>query len=85
MLGVQRRRPLDRASADPADPLPRPHAPGEISRRRFIGYLIAGPTLVAGAQLGVATASAAIPTRQPVDDYDLTDLLTRRGGADLGR
>ncbi|HEY1507381.1 MAG TPA: molybdopterin cofactor-binding domain-containing protein [Solirubrobacteraceae bacterium] len=76
MLGVQRRRALDRASADPADP-PTRQAPGEISRRRFIGYLIAGPTLVAGAQLGVGTASAAIPTHQVVDDYDLTDLLTQ--------
>ena len=28
-------------------------AAGGISRRRFLGYLIAGPTLVAGAQLGV--------------------------------
>jgi isoquinoline 1-oxidoreductase subunit beta len=84
MLGVQRRRPLDRASADPADPLPRPPAPGEISRRRFIGYLIAGPTLVAGAQLGVGTASAAIPTHQPVDDYDLTDLLTQAAAPTSG-
>jgi isoquinoline 1-oxidoreductase beta subunit len=84
MLGVRRRRPLDRASADPADPLSRPHAPGEISRRRFIGYLIAGPTLVAGAQLGVGTASAAIPTIQPVDDYDLTDLLTQAAAPTSG-
>jgi isoquinoline 1-oxidoreductase beta subunit len=77
MLGVQRRQPLDRASAEPAAPPPGRNAPGEISRRRFIGYLIAGPTLIAGAQLGVATASAAIPTHQLVDDYDLTDLLTQ--------
>jgi isoquinoline 1-oxidoreductase beta subunit len=84
MLGVRRQRPLDRASADPADPLPRSHAPGEISRRRFIGYLIAGPTLVAGAQLGVGTASAAIPTIQPVDDYDLTDLLTQAAAPTSG-
>jgi isoquinoline 1-oxidoreductase beta subunit len=47
-----------------------------VSRRRFIGYLIAGPTLVAGAGLLVDPASAAIPTYQLVDDYDLTDLLT---------
>src|ERR1700728_1707335 len=47
-----------------------------VSRRRFIGYLLAGPTLIAGAQLGVSRASAAIPTVQPVDDYDLSDLLT---------
>jgi isoquinoline 1-oxidoreductase subunit beta len=47
-----------------------------ISRRRFIGYLIAGPTVVAGAQLLVEPAQAAIPTVQPVDSFDLTDLLT---------
>jgi len=47
-----------------------------VSRRRFIGYLIAAPTLVAGAQLGAAPAKAAIPTVQPVDLYDLSDLLT---------
>lgn len=29
-----------------------PHLP-RIPRRRFLGYLIAGPTLVAGAQLGL--------------------------------
>jgi len=49
---------------------------GGVSRRRFIGYLIAGPTLVTGAQLFVEPAQAAIPTHQPVDAYDLTDLLT---------
>ncbi|MEA2419341.1 MAG: isoquinoline 1-oxidoreductase subunit beta [Thermoleophilaceae bacterium] len=48
-----------------------------ISRRRFVGYLIAAPTLVAAAELGVAEqAGAAIPTHQPVDLYDLSDLLT---------
>jgi isoquinoline 1-oxidoreductase beta subunit len=48
-----------------------------ISRRRFIGYLIAAPTLVAAADLTAAPpASASVPTVQPVDFYDLTDLLT---------
>jgi isoquinoline 1-oxidoreductase beta subunit len=48
-----------------------------ISRRRFVGYLIAAPTLVAAAELGLAEgAKAAIPTAQPVDLYDLSDLLT---------
>jgi isoquinoline 1-oxidoreductase subunit beta len=48
-----------------------------ISRRRFIGYLIAAPTLVAAAELRAAPpASASVPTIQPVDFYDLTDLLT---------
>src|SRR5437764_437756 len=47
-----------------------------ISRRRFMGYLIAAPTLVAGAQLLVEAARAAIRTHQPVDEYDLTALRT---------
>jgi isoquinoline 1-oxidoreductase beta subunit len=47
-----------------------------LSRRRFIGYLIAGPTVIAGAQLWTEPARAAVPTHQPVDDFDLTDLLT---------
>jgi isoquinoline 1-oxidoreductase beta subunit len=51
--------------------------PDGISRRRFIGYLIAAPTLVAAADLsGAQPAAAALPTIQPVDFYDLTDLLT---------
>src|ERR1700729_395459 len=61
---------MDESSRDPA--------PGGVSRRRFIGYLLAGPTLIAGAQLGLSpsSASAAIPTVQPIDAYDLSDLLT---------
>ena len=47
-----------------------------ISRRRFVGYLIAAPTLVAAAQLTAEEAQAAIPTVQPVDLFDLSDLLT---------
>ena len=47
-----------------------------VSRRRFIGYLIAAPVVVAGADLLAAPAQAAIPTHQPVDEYDLTDFLT---------
>ncbi len=48
-----------------------------ISRRRFIGYLIAGSTLIAAADLrAAAAAEAAVPTVQPVDYFDLTDLLT---------
>ena len=49
---------------------------GGISRRRFVGYLIAAPTLVAAAQLTAEEAQAAVPTVQPVDLYDLSDLLT---------
>src|SRR5437763_6577356 len=47
-----------------------------VSRRRFIGYLLAAPVVVAGADLLAEPARAAIPTHQPVDDYDLTDFLT---------
>ncbi|HJS96292.1 MAG TPA: molybdopterin cofactor-binding domain-containing protein [Solirubrobacteraceae bacterium] len=48
-----------------------------ISRRRFIGYLIAAPTLVAAADLRAAQpARASVATVQPVDFYDLTDFLT---------
>ncbi len=47
-----------------------------ISRRRFVGYLIAAPTLVAAAGFSSPDAEAALPTVQPVDLYDLTDLLT---------
>jgi isoquinoline 1-oxidoreductase beta subunit len=48
-----------------------------VSRRRFIGYLLAGSTLIAAAELGVAQrAGASVPTVQPVDHYDLSDLLT---------
>jgi isoquinoline 1-oxidoreductase subunit beta len=47
-----------------------------VSRRRFIGYLLAGPTLIAAADLsGPQRAGAAVPTVQPVDEYDLSDLL----------
>src|ERR1700716_2510571 len=51
-----------------------------IPRRRFLGYLLAAPTLLAGAQLGAELfrqpAVATLPTIQPLDFYDLTDLLT---------
>jgi isoquinoline 1-oxidoreductase subunit beta len=48
-----------------------------ISRRRFLGYVIAASTLVTAADLSVVQrAKAAIPTAQPVDLYDLSDLLT---------
>jgi isoquinoline 1-oxidoreductase beta subunit len=47
-----------------------------ISRRTFVGWLIAAPTLIAAAEITTAPAKASIPTRQPVDEYDLSDLLT---------
>jgi isoquinoline 1-oxidoreductase subunit beta len=64
------------AAVSPRDANAAPQS-GGISRRRFIGYLIAAPTLVAAADLSAAKkADASVPTVQPVDFYDLTDLLT---------
>src|SRR5436190_16311130 len=43
----------------------------------MIGYLIAGPTLVAAARWEFpSSAQAAIPSAQTVDNYDLSDFLT---------
>src|SRR5437763_17197487 len=44
----------------------------------MVGYLIAAPTVVAAARLALLPerAKAAIPTVQPVDHYDLSDILT---------
>jgi isoquinoline 1-oxidoreductase subunit beta len=49
-----------------------------ITRRRMVGYLLAAPTVVAAARFGLVPerATAAIPTVQPVDHYDLSDILT---------
>ena len=47
-----------------------------ISRRTFMGWLIAAPTLIAAAEITTGSAKASIPTVQPVDHYDLSDLLT---------
>ncbi|MEA2625318.1 MAG: isoquinoline 1-oxidoreductase subunit beta [Candidatus Binatota bacterium] len=48
-----------------------------ITRRRFVGYLVAAPTLLAAADLFPKLAWASVPTVQiPTDGYDLTDLLT---------
>src|SRR2546423_11857184 len=48
----------------------------QVTRRTFMGYLIAAPTLIAAAELVSAPpASAAVPTVQLVDHYDLSDLL----------
>ncbi|MGW5050280.1 molybdopterin cofactor-binding domain-containing protein [Actinokineospora sp. NPDC004072] len=44
------------------------------NRRRFIGYLVAAPTLVVAARLGGDEAAEALPA--PADLVDLGDLLT---------
>jgi isoquinoline 1-oxidoreductase beta subunit len=64
------------AIADPSSEGERP-AQNAVTRRRFVGYLIAAPTVVAAAEMFLAgPAQAAVPTVQPVDFFDLTDLLT---------
>ncbi|MGH3449487.1 MAG: molybdopterin cofactor-binding domain-containing protein, partial [Haloechinothrix sp.] len=56
-----------------------PHVTG---RRRFLGYLLAAPTLVVAARLGTQladppAAEAVVPgTPQPAEYYDLSDALT---------
>ena len=57
-----------------------------ISRRRFIGYLIAGSVLTAGVRLDrPGEAQAAIPTHQlPVDEFDLSDLLNAAAEPTMG-
>jgi isoquinoline 1-oxidoreductase beta subunit len=55
---------------------------GRISRRRFMGYVLAAPTLVAAADLLAAQpASAAVPTVQAIDVLDLNDVLTTAAAA----
>jgi isoquinoline 1-oxidoreductase beta subunit len=54
---------------------------GGLTRRRFLGYVIAGPTLATAARLDwgwlEGRADAAIPSApEPADLYDLTDVLT---------
>lgn len=82
----------DRAPDSGADPRPtstetgrstpahREIAKHEVGRRRFLGYVLGGATLVAGADLvlGGATSPAAaeIPSGpQPAEVYDLLDFL----------
>jgi isoquinoline 1-oxidoreductase subunit beta len=65
-------------------PTPEPEVPPaqELDRRRFLGYLVAAPTLMAAAPLGEAVmspsrASASVPSQpQPADLYDLNQMLT---------
>jgi isoquinoline 1-oxidoreductase beta subunit len=73
----QQVRPDANASANPAAP-----GFGPMPRRRFLGYVIAGPTLIAGARMGIDLvdadpAGASIPSPPvPSELYDLTDMLT---------
>ena len=49
---------------------------GRFTRRRMVGYLIAGPTLIAGARWLETDADAAVPNRGITDVADLSDVLT---------
>jgi isoquinoline 1-oxidoreductase beta subunit len=53
------------------------------SRRRFLTYLVAAPTLAVAVQYGVldeGTAEAVVPTQpQPADSFDLGDFLILAG------
>jgi isoquinoline 1-oxidoreductase beta subunit len=73
------------ARADTVPPGSVPSLAGEgaavIRRRRFLGYVVAAPTLVVAAELGqgllAPPAAAAVPSPpQPSDIVDLNDILT---------
>ena len=49
----RRARAGRRATADPLSE-GEPHAPNGVTRRRFVGYLIAAPTVVAAADMFLA-------------------------------
>ena len=69
---------LDHGAAAPPDVAGPPTGPGRgggITRRRMMGYLLAAPTLVAAAQWETEPAAAAIPTIEPTDALDLSDVL----------
>jgi isoquinoline 1-oxidoreductase subunit beta len=78
-----RRGPLTiPGDAGPAElPAPADAGPAEIGRRRFLGYVVAAPTLLTAAEVrpGLLTprAAAALPSPpQPSDILDLNDILT---------
>jgi isoquinoline 1-oxidoreductase beta subunit len=63
-----------------ADPPPEeaPDLASGTSRRRFLGYVLAAPTLMTAASLvGTSARASALPSPpEPADLYDLSDLLT---------
>jgi isoquinoline 1-oxidoreductase beta subunit len=70
--------PAIEPSDDRADDAPT--SPFTVDRRRFVGYVLGGATLIAAADLGLvapAPAGAAVPTLPQVPElYDLNDMLT---------
>jgi hypothetical protein len=75
----RREGPMDRPERDSTDLTFLTDDPG-TSRRRFLGYLLAAPTLVAAAEVvtdaaGPTPAAAVIPSPPEIsDEYDLGDL-----------
>lgn len=72
------------AGAEDHTQAPPPAGGGAVSRRRFLGYLIAAPTIVAGSQLVAEPAHAAVPSPQISDEYDLNDFLTQAAAPTSG-
>jgi isoquinoline 1-oxidoreductase beta subunit len=59
-----------------------PSAAGGTSRRQFLTYLVAAPTLAVAVQYGLldGVAEAVVPTQpQPADSFDLGDFLILAG------
>lgn len=64
-----------RAGAEPARP---ESAARGIGRRRFLGYVLAAPTLATAAEIGAASGAAAdgIPSPEVTEIVDLNDVMT---------
>lgn len=78
--GTTSARPPIEEAVDPAavDPTP-DDDPSGVSRRGFLGFVVAGATLMAAADLALTSspAEAAIPSLPSIPElYDLNDLLT---------
>ncbi|MBV9291084.1 MAG: xanthine dehydrogenase family protein molybdopterin-binding subunit [Frankiales bacterium] len=75
----------DAPASAPSDPAGQPTARRgpDLSRRRFLAYVIAAPTVVTAVRYADASPLAGGPALQPIpsapgaaDEYDLNDLLT---------
>jgi isoquinoline 1-oxidoreductase beta subunit len=82
-MGQHSRAPQAEESAAPLEQAEQAEEePNGFGRRRFIGYLLAAPTLAVAAKVGMDTAepeiaSAAVPSPdQPSDVIDINDILT---------
>ncbi|MGH1565248.1 molybdopterin cofactor-binding domain-containing protein [Mumia sp. DW29H23] len=49
---------------------------GGFGRRRFLGYVLAAPTLATAAKLSIAPSAEGVVSPQPTDFLDLNDLMT---------